>query len=245
LQRHLPSAPAAYLSGALENPELADESMLLLLRNRRATPAILQRIGNLPRWRSNPEIRKRLVLHPRTPTNLTQRLVGDLYWVDLAAVSEDSRLHRVVRQRAEQQLAARLDKLALGERIALARRAGRGLSARLIGPEEARVLQSLLGNPKFVEMDAVKLASLESAPAEVLGGLFEHPRWGRAYAVRLALAGNPRTPIAAALRVIPELKRQDLQRLIRDDKVPRIVRMGADRHLEQATRAPGRSSDER
>jgi hypothetical protein len=206
---------------------------------------MLQRIGSLPRWRSNPEIRKRLVLHPRTPTNLTQRLIGDLYWMDLAEVSEDSRLHRVVRQRAEQRLAARLEELALGERIALARRAGRGLIARLLASEESRVLQSLLGNPKFIEMDAVQLATIDSAPAEVLGGLFEHPRWGRAYAVQLALAGNPRTPIATALRVVPNLKRQDLQRLIRDDKVPRIVRMGADRHLEQADRTPGRSSDER
>jgi hypothetical protein len=68
----------------------------------------------------------------------------------------------------------------------------------------------------------------------VLAHLAEHPTWGSRRAVRLSLVGNPRTPIATALRLIEGLSREDLERILHDDQIPRIVRVGAERRLGSA-----------
>jgi hypothetical protein len=50
--------------------------------------------------------------------------------------------------------------------------------------------------------------------------------------VLVALARNPRTPVAAALKLLEKLSRDDLERLAGDEAVPQIVRVGSHRQLE-------------
>ena len=235
LRRHLATAPAAYLKGALDNPALNGEEVLLLLRNRNAPEPVLQRIGSDSRWRRTREIRRALVQHPKTPLGISRRLLADLPWPALAEAGENTRLNAPLRRMAQQTLATRLEKLALGERVALARRATRILIDNLKESAEDRVLRSLLGNALLVELDAVGLASAETAPLAFLAHLAGHHRWGQSREVRLALLHNPRTPIPTALGLLHKLDPEDLQRLRGDGKVPRIIRVGAERELSGDT----------
>ncbi len=139
----------------------------------------------------------------------------------------------MLRRLAEKYLEARLKRMTLGQRIALARRAARGMITSLAESEEGQVLGALLGNPQLVEADAVKIASGTTAPPELLGRLAGHQRWGCRHSVRLALALNARTPVATALGIVQRLSRTDLRRLCRDREGPRIVRIGANRRLEE------------
>ncbi len=237
LRERLPQAPPAYLEGAWENPELGKEALALLLRNRAAPAALLSRVAGDRRFAMLQEVRLALVVHPRTPQPLAQSLASHLRWKELCEVADDVRVPPPVRRKAEDLLRVRLEELAVGERIALARRASRGVIAALRQDPDGRVLEALLGNPKLLEAEAAALARSGSTPPAALAALSGHPRWGGRRAVRLALARNARTPVRSALRALEGLSRSDLLRLVRDDEAPRIVRVVAERTLGAG--APG------
>lgn len=235
------SAPPASRSVVLASAGPTEREVLLLLSNRRATREMLQQIGSDPRWARCTKIKRALVLHPATPPKLGRRLAGELYRRELEEVAHSVQIHPSVRRLAEQLLEVRLQGMTLGERVSLARRASRGVIKDLLRCGESPVLQSLLDNARLVEMDAVVLASSRSAPPDVLSGVAAHPRWGVLRPVRLALVANPRTPIPVALRVLHSLHRQDVQRVASDVRVPRIVRMSAERLLGPRAAGPGPS----
>ncbi len=235
LRRHLASAPAAYLTGALDNPELEEEDVALILRNRAALPALLSKLARDRRWTRSYEIKKGIARHPRTPLTIARSFLPQFYWRDLAEIADDARMPPSVKKQAEEVLKNRLAEMAQGERVALARRASRGVILALRDSPEPRVLQALLSNVRLVENDAVQIASNPSASKDILSALAGHPEWRARFAVRLSLLSNPKTPVPAALRLIEGLSRQELSRLARDAAVPKIVRVGADRKLEAAT----------
>lgn len=243
LREHLASAPPAFLEGALDNPGLGQTELLFLLRNRQATPQILLDIGRDSRWTRSHEVKKQLVRHPRVPLVVARALLPHLFWRELAEVSADARVHPVVRRQAEQLIRIRLEELSLGERISLARQASRGLIGPLIDTREGPVLRGLLGNSRLVETEAVRMAACPCDSPDLFRHLAGHPKWSLRRSVRLALLRNPRTPVAVALRLIGKLPPRDLRELLKDVKVPRIVRVGADRRLsrEAAGRRTGRN----
>jgi hypothetical protein len=232
LRRRLSSASAEYLAGALENPELTPRELLLLLRNRQAQPETLHRVADDREWMRNQEIRRAVALHPRTPLIVARRLVPQLYWKELAELVLSSQVNPVVRRQAETRLIAKVEKLAEGERVALARRASRAVIGALLESDSRRELLGLFGNPRMIETDAVRIASRASAPPDALALLAGHERWGRRRQVRLALLANPRTPVPVALRMLRGLSVHDLRRVLDDEAVPRIVRVGAERFLK-------------
>lgn len=238
LRRHLATAPPAYLTGAARNPALGVGELLLLLRNREAPAPLLQAIARDRAWAGSYRVKRALALHPRTPSVLGRNLVHHLFWKELAEVSVAPHVNPAIRRLAERYLKERLDSMAVGERIALARRAGRGLIGAFCGSEEEPVLQALLGNPFVVEADAVRVASNDGAPSALLAHLAEHPKWGRRRDVSLALARNGRTPIPAALRILHRLGTRELRELCREPGLPEIVRIGAERRLAGQSPSP-------
>jgi hypothetical protein len=230
LRQRLKTAPLSYLQGAIENPSLSEEEVVLLLKNRSAA-SVLVRVGRDRRWTKSYEVKKALVHHPKTPATLARSFLPHLYWKDLADAAEDPRVPPAVRKQAEEVLKRRLEELTQGERITLARRASRGVIGALAESSEPRVLKALLGNVRMMEHDALRIASNALAPRDVLRVLADHPAWGLRYTVRLSLIRNSRTPVPVALRLMEGLPHQDLLQLSRDGSVPKIVRVGADRRL--------------
>lgn len=240
LTARLATAPPSFLRGAVENPALDEGHLALLLRNRQASPDLLRDLARNRRWTRSYDVKRGLVLHPRTPAVVARTLLDHLYWRDLNAIAGDLKIHPTVRRRAEEILRVRLDELTVGERVALARRSSRGLIAALRERGEAAVLEALLGNPRLVEGDAVCIARAEGAPSEVLARVADHPVWGLRQAVRAALLRNPRTPVHASMRLLKNLPRQELRKVRRDPEVPRVVRVAAERSLEGC--GPGAAS---
>jgi hypothetical protein len=242
LRRFLPVAPPAFLEGAIENPALGEAEMLLLLRNRTVTAAVLTVIGRDRRWSRFPNVRAAIARHPHTPHPVSRSLLGQLHWRHLAELAEDLKISAPVRRNAEQLLKTSLPEMAVGERVALARRATREVIAELRSSHEEGVLRALFGNPRLTENDAAAIASNDGAPGEALGRLASHPKWGRPLAVVNALARNPNTPIAAALHLVALLPIEDLTRLAADKEVPTIVRVCANRRLTE--NEPTHSTDD-
>lgn len=234
----LPAAPADYLRGAVENPALGPEETVVLLRNRALPPSEIQKIARDRRWARVHDVKAGIVRHPRTPYAVARALLGHLFWRDLMDLAADLHVTPPLRRDAETILRVRLPELSLGEKVALARRASPGVIAALRETADAMVLKALFGNPRFIERDALAVATGDTTPPEALAALASHGAWGARRPVRLALLSNPRTPVAAALRLVENLAPEDLLRLAHDASAPRIVRVGAGRRLERPGRRP-------
>ncbi|MGD8376494.1 MAG: hypothetical protein PVF68_10175 [Acidobacteriota bacterium] len=240
LADRLARAPADYLEGALRNPALDEDLVVLMLRNRAAPGALIERIARDERYRGSHEVRAGLVSHPASPRGVAMNLVHLLYWRDLARAADDPRVPPPVRRVAVRVLESRMEEMTLGERIALARAAGRSVILALRRSREPRVVEALLDNPRIVEEDAVFLASRTDVPADVLGALARSRRWSPRYPVRLALVHNERSPVGIVLGLLTGLLRRDLEGLLVSHGGPPVIRFAAERVLRARAGARGR-----
>jgi len=211
-----------------------------LLRDPATTAQTLTDISQDRRVTSSHEFRFLLVNHPRTPTRISRTLVQHLLWKQLADVCRSRNAHILVRREAERYLSQRQKNLALGERITFARLATRGVIPSLLKAATPEVLVALLDNPLLREDEILRLAGAPQTPPRVLAKLGVHSKWICRGPIRQRLLHNPALPVADALRIVARADSQDLHRLSNDAKVPRIVRLAAERRRESVTRS-GRS----
>jgi len=166
-------------------------------------------------------------------------LVSHLWWRDLARVTDRAGLAPPLRRTAERLLGTRLQELALGEKISLARIASRGVVAALRRDGDPLVIRALLQNPRLIEGDVLAIASGTATPPYTLRTLAEDERWVARPAVRKALARNPETPRAVALRLIQGLSTTHLREVTRAPHVPVLVKIAAQRLIESRARRKG------
>jgi len=236
LALELDRAPLAYLEGALANPVLQPGLVLFILqKNHAITGPLIARIGRNRAWLKPYEVKTAIVLHPRTPRVLAMNLVQFLWWRDLARVADHAALAPPLRRAAERLLSIRLQELALGEKIALARIATRGVIGVLRRQKEPLVIRALLQNSRLVEADALAIAIGKGTPPAVLQALAEDARLSLRPALQKALVRNSGTPPATALRLMQGLTTQALKELAHAPQVPTLVKVAALRLVEART----------
>ncbi len=119
--------------------------------------------------------------------------------------------------------------LPVGARLRLSRGAPRSLRGVLIRDNHPLVAVSTLENNVWSDQEVEQLARSRSISEDVLKGITRRRDWMRKYPIVLALVANPRTPIPAALRLMPQLGARDLRNLSRDRNVSDPVRTLAGR----------------
>src|SRR6185436_12135821 len=97
------------------------ESELLGVLRRAVPVGFLEAVAQTAPWSERPRVLGGVVLNPKTPRGLAQRLLPNLYWHDLAEAAANLRLEGGIRARAEGLLKDQLDDLRMGEKITLAR----------------------------------------------------------------------------------------------------------------------------
>ncbi|MBI4230826.1 MAG: hypothetical protein HY608_08325 [Planctomycetes bacterium] len=235
----IPSATEAALHGLVENPACTPDQVLRILQRRPLPDPVIRRIAETHRWRRNHRIRAAVVNHPSTPTSVRLDLLGHLLWRELAQVAANPHLPPQIRRKGEHTLLLRLAGFTLGERIALARIAPRGLIGTIRTAGEPEVIGALLENPRTTEADALAIALRSRTPAS-LRCLAEHPAWSVHPAVRTALLGNPSLPVHVALRLLRGLRRREVQAIARRAGAPGFVVLAARRLLGEC--APERAA---
>jgi hypothetical protein len=207
--------------------ELTAPAVRHALRNPYCTAEAIEAVAAEQRLLSFYEVRRDLALHPRTPATLAARFVPTLWWRDLMALALDTRLRPALRRTAEIHLGTRLPELAVGEKVALARRASPGIISQLRLDPSPRVIAALLDNPRLTEgMLAPVLHSASTSPA-ILELIANDRRWGVRYPLRLALVRNPATPLKISWRLLEALPRADLRPVAADPRIPEPVRRRA------------------
>ncbi len=217
----------AVLQGALEQP------VLVALLHRSVPVAFLEELAACSPWSERSEVLAGIVLHPRAPQGLALRLVGALHWRELAEVARTMRVNAAVRLRAEALLRDCLSDLRLGDRITFARLATPALLGSPLGDAEPRVVEAALENPRLREEDLVAALRRDQRATTLVEGV-SASRWSRCYAVRLALALQPRTPLPLALQQIRVLVPRDLRRVSLEKGLHPLVRAAARALLERA-----------
>jgi len=207
--------------------ELDPPAVRHVLHNPFCTPEILEILGEHARLAAFYEVRRDLALHPRAPEPLALRFVPGLWWRDLMELGLDTRIRPRVRRAADQYLLARLPMLALGEKISLARRAPASLLAQLRHDPNPSVISALFDNPRLTEDILAPVAHAAATPGPVLAAIAADRRWGARSGLRAALARNPNTPLAVALRLLPLLHKPELKAVSHDVRVPEAVRQRA------------------
>jgi hypothetical protein len=114
--------------------------------------------------------------------------------------------------------------LPLPARIKLSRGASRSLRNLLVRDPNARVAISCLANNPVSEQEVEGVARNRSVVEDVLTYIARRREWNGRTSIQRALAQNPRTPVAIAVRIVPKLSVRDLKDLGRDKNVPDAVR---------------------
>lgn len=216
-----------------------DEALLAAVLQRAVPVAFLEAVAGVSPWSERPRLLARVVLNPRAPRALAQRLVGVLYWRDLAEVAATPRIAGAVRARAESQLRDGLADMRLGDRVTLARLATPPLLPLLLADGDPRVAAAALLNARLREEDLVTALRREDVRPPLVEAVAACERWKPSYAVQLALVLQPKTPLPLALVRITALVPRDLRRVAGDEALRPLVRAAAREVLEHESGGAG------
>ena len=121
----------------------------------------------------------------------------------------------------------RYEGFAVGERVAIARRAGIELLSRIRHDPETRVIQAMLENPRLTEGTLMPLLASGAARPEVLRSIAANERWCARYEVRRLLCRHRRVPAEIVLPLLPTLKKGDLRAIESQPGLNPLVRQRA------------------
>ena len=117
--------------------------------------------------------------------------------------------------RAEALLKDQLPELRLGDRITLAKLATAPVLMPLLLDADVKVVTAGLINRRLREEDLLTLVRAETPSVPLLEGIVDSARWRESYALALAIALQPRAPLALALGRLHALLPRDLERVAR------------------------------
>jgi hypothetical protein len=228
-------------SGAAAHREVlerhGEDKPLLIALLRRAVPLpFLELIASTAPWSDDHRLLAAVVLSPRATRPLGLRLVGFLQWRDLADVAASPRVASAVRIRAEALLKDQIPDLRLGEKITLAKIATPPVLLPLLVDEDSKVVEAGLINRLLREEDLLVLVRAEQPSRPLLEGIVASSRWKDRYALRLAIALQPRAPLALALGQLSALLPRDLRRVADTAALSPLVQAAAARLAEDQGR---------
>ena len=229
---HLAEIDLTALDALRSNPSFGERHLVAIAGSPSVPEEVLEALLQDRELSKHYRVRAALAMNPRLPRPHALELVHQLFWHDLLRVAENVRLHPQVRRAAEHLLADLVESLTLGEKVALARMATRGVIGAFRREAEPKVVEALLQNPRLAEEDIVAMAGRADVPAGILRQIATSPRWSSRYPVRLALARNPSTPPAVTLGFLSALAEADLRGLLSRPGVATLVREGARNLLE-------------
>ena len=212
------------LLALLANPHFGEREALLLLSRRDLPSAVIQELASQRTVVSNYAVRLALTKHPVTPPRTALEQLKFLYLFDLVSVCLQTGVRAEVKRTSEELILAQVPKLAIGQRITLAKRGSARLAASLLKGENSQVIQAVLDNPYLTEAVLLPVLNRPDCTPKIVELTAAHPKWGLRYDIRLALLRHSSLPVARALAILPELKPQDAQAMSQDPAVIPQVR---------------------
>jgi len=201
---------------------------------------VIEAVARHDRWNKRQVVRGAIVQHAKTPRTLAFRLLSLLFWREQLRVASNIRLAMPLRVAAESRLKERLPKLELGEKISIAHSAPPGLIPVLAASNEARVVQSLLRNPRMREQEVVTLVQRETTSGSVLRVVAQSDRWVVRPPITTGIVCHRNTPVHVALTLVGRMPRRTLLALVNNDELRPVIVIHARKILSGEEIAPRR-----
>lgn len=224
MSQFLYSSDAGVLNALLANPHFGEREALLMLNRRDLPSSVVEGLASLRPILSSYGVKRALTKHPNTPLRTALGQLKFLYLFDLVSVSLQPGLSAEVKRASEELILAQVPKLAVGQRITLAKRGSARLAASLLKGENIQIIQAVLDNPYLTEAVLLPVLNRSDCTPRILEAIASHPRWGLRYDIRLALLRSSSLPLARALAILPELKPQDARAMSQDAAVSPEIR---------------------
>lgn len=212
---------------------LEELEVLQVLRSPYCTAQVAEEIASDPRLLDGHAIRERLAGFPGFNFSRAMDFLGTLPWTSLIALAQAPKTPPVVRRQAERRVLTQFINMALGEKVALARRAHRAIFGALITTGDSKVLSALLNNQRLVENDILIMLNTSEPPPEFFAALARHPKWGQYFHVRRALVECPHTPYPLALSILVQLPTAELKGALARPELPDKIRSAISSLLER------------
>lgn len=218
IRQFLYSPNPAILLALLNNPNMGESEALLLLKRRSLPVPVVEKIASRRELRDSYAIKLALAQHPRTPPRIALEALKFLYVFDLVSVCLLPGLPPEIKSVSEQLILAQVKKLAIGQRITLAKRGPARVAAGLLtlADGNSQIVNAVLENPYLTERALLEVLNRPECPSRVVDALAMHEKWALRYDLRLALLRKPSLTMARALKLLSGLKAPDLKELSQD-----------------------------
>jgi len=218
------------------NPHLEERDLLQLLERRDLSQEVVSELAQNSKVRKSYALQLAVAKHPKSPRQVSLRLMKFLYVFDLLRVAQTPGVPADVKKTAEENILQKLAGMPEGQQKTLARRGTGRIAARLMNGSNPELIRAALENPYLDEGQLLKVLSREDLPGEVVEQITLEPRWSNRYMVRLALIRNPKTPFARVLEYLPHLKVADLREICLDHRMSEQVRHYLEAHSAERAR---------
>ena len=160
-------------------------------------------------------------LPERIDSKLVDQVIGDETFDDsLTAESGDSDESNAERQTKLQEIAS----LTVAQKVKLAYKANKEARQILLRETNRVVVTAVLGSGRMTDGEIIAMAQNPVTASEILRTIDKNRDWVKSYQVQKALACNPKTPQAIAVKWVRALRFGDLASVARSSNVQPAVR---------------------
>ena len=193
---------------------LSEDLALAMLRRRDLPAAAIEALTRNHLVMKHRKVLVQVAQHQRAPRHVSLPMLRRLFTFELMHVALTPSVAADVKLVADEVLIAKLETLALGERITLARQASAPVAGALLLHAEPAVIEAALQNPRMTEASIVKSLAKPDVPELVLSMLIEHPKWSLRREILVAILRRPEAPEATVLEIAARLPRPALYELM-------------------------------
>jgi hypothetical protein len=119
--------------------------------------------------------------------------------------------------------------MSIKDRVMLGIKGSREARMILVRDPNRIVAGAVMRNPRITDSEIEYVASLKTAPDDVLRQIGTNRAWTRSYAVIHNLVRNPRTPIGISLGFLNRIQTRDLRNLGTNKNIPDVIRTTSNR----------------
>jgi hypothetical protein len=130
-------------------------------------------------------------------------------------------------------LFAAIQNMSVMQKIKLARVGGKEARTLLIRDSNKVVSTSVIQSPKITDTEITTIAKSRNVSDEILRMISRNREWTKSYQIKSALATNPKTPQAEAIKFLNYLQDRDLRSIMKSKDVPSNISTHARRILSK------------
>src|SRR6476660_4497591 len=164
-----------------------EDQAIALLQRRELTAEMLTSLARNPEALKSRKVLLALIANPRTPRHVSIPLLRRVLTFDLVQVTLTPAVAADLKRASEEQILLRLETLAVGEKITLAKRASGRVAAALLQDADIRVVEPALDNAQLTEPLVVQALMKPRAPAILFELASSHRNWCQRGEIQIAL----------------------------------------------------------